>query len=91
MLQFLIYNAAELIIIIFSCFTALAVQLDKHTVGYLTYNAGLQSSMSTVLEHNTEKQNFLMTCSIGIPHCFISASYTRKLIEHELKLRLAAK
>lgn len=75
----------------FHHFAALAVQLDKHTVGYLTYNAGLQSSMSTVLEHNTEKQHFLMTCSIGIPHCFISASYTRKLVEHELKLRLAAK
>ncbi|XP_055313601.1 dnaJ homolog subfamily C member 11 [Sitodiplosis mosellana] len=69
----------------------LAVQLDKHTVGYLTYNAGLQSSMSCVLERSTEKQHFLVTCSVGIPHSFISCSYTRKLIDYELKLRLAAK
>lgn len=74
-----------------SKFIALAVQLDKHTVGYLTYNAGLQSSISTVLEHSNEKQHLLVTCSIGIPHCFISASYTRKLIDYEMKLRLAAK
>lgn len=47
--------------------------------------------MSTVLEHSTEKQHFVLTCSIGIPHCFVSASYMRKLVEHELKLRLSAK
>lgn len=70
---------------------ALAVQLDKHTVGYLTYNAGLQSSMSTVLERNTEKYHLALTINIGIPHCYLSASYTRKFIEHELKLKLAAK
>lgn len=72
-------------------FSALAVQLDKHTVGYLTYNAGLQSSMSCVLEHSTDKQHVLITCSVGIPHSFISASYTKKLTDYELKLRLAAK
>lgn len=69
----------------------LAVQLDKHTVGFLTYNAGIQSSMSCILEHSTEKQHLLITCSVGIPHSFISASYTKKLIDYELKLRLAAK
>lgn len=47
--------------------------------------------MTTIIEHNTEKQHYALTCSIGIPNCFISASYTRKLIEHELKLRVAAK
>lgn len=51
----------------------------------------MRTSMSTILEHNTERQYFLFTCSVGIPHCFISASYTRKLIEYEMKLRLAAK
>lgn len=70
---------------------ALAVQLDKHTVGYFTYSAGLQSAVSTVLEHSTEKQHLLVTCSVGIPHSFISCSYTRKFIDYEMKLRLAAK
>lgn len=73
------------------CVLALAVQLDKHTVGYLTYNAGIQSSVSCVLEHSTEKQHLLVTGCVGIPHSFISASYTKKLIDYELKLRLAAK
>lgn len=69
----------------------LAVQLDKHTVGYLTYNTGLQSSMSTVVEHNTDKHYWNATVLIGIPHCYLSASYTKKMAEHELKLRLAGK
>lgn len=65
--------------------------MDKHTVGYLTYNAGFQSSMSTVIEHSTEKQHFFMTCLVGIPHCYVSASYTRTLAEREMKIRLATK
>lgn len=75
----------------FASCSALGVQLDKHTVGYLTYNAGAQSSMSTILEHSNEKQHFSLTCTLGIPHSFISASYTRKMADHELKLKLAAK
>lgn len=70
---------------------ALAVQLDRHTVGYLTYNAGVQSSMATVVEHNTDKHNWQLQCLIGLPHCYVSASYTKKLIEYELKIRLAVK
>lgn len=71
--------------------TSLGVQLDKHTVGYLTYNGGMQSSMSTVLEHNTDKHAINATVLIGIPHCYLSASYTRKLFENDLKLKLAGK
>ncbi|KAG4070024.1 hypothetical protein HA402_013684 [Bradysia odoriphaga] len=69
----------------------LGVQLDKHTVGYLTYTTGVQSSMSTVLEYNTEKQHFVLTCTIGVPHCFVSASYMRRLKEQELKVKVSGK
>ncbi|XP_058838201.1 dnaJ homolog subfamily C member 11 [Topomyia yanbarensis] len=69
----------------------LAIQLDKHTVGYLTYNAGLQSSMSTTIEHNTDKYHYNLSATLGIPHCYLTASYTRKLVEQELKLRVALK
>lgn len=69
----------------------LAIQLDKHTVGYLTYNAGLQSSMSTTIEHNTEKYHYNLSATLGIPHCYLTASYTRKFLEQELKLRAALK
>lgn len=71
--------------------SSLAIQLDKHTVGYLTYNAGLQSSMSTTIEHNTDKYHYNLSATLGIPHCYMTASYTRKLVEQELKLRVALK
>ncbi|XP_055630743.1 dnaJ homolog subfamily C member 11 [Toxorhynchites rutilus septentrionalis] len=69
----------------------LAMQLDKHTVGYLTYNAGLQSSMSTSIEHNTDRYHYNLSATLGIPHCYITASYTRKMVEQEMKLRVALK
>lgn len=72
-------------------FAALALQLDKQTVGYLTYNGGMQSTMSTVIERNTENHHMALTLTIGVPHCFVAASYTRKLIEREMKLKLATK
>ncbi len=47
--------------------------------------------MSTVLEYNTEKQHFVLTCTIGVPHCFVSASYMRRLKEQELKVKISGK
>lgn len=75
----------------FTFVVAMAIQLDKNTLGYLTYNAGLQSSMSTVVERNTEKYHCNLTITLGIPHCYIAAAYTRKLLEQGLKLRVALK
>lgn len=70
----------------------LAIQLDKHTVGYLTYTAaGLQTSMSTVLERNTEKNYVNTMVLLGIPHSYISFNYIRRMIELEMKLKLALK
>ncbi|XP_059622338.1 dnaJ homolog subfamily C member 11 [Phlebotomus argentipes] len=72
--------------------SSLACQLSKHTVGYLTYNlSGMTRSMSTTVEQNTEKHHFQVTLLVGIPHSYISAAYTRKLQEQELKLRVATK
>ncbi|XP_055707223.1 dnaJ homolog subfamily C member 11 [Phlebotomus papatasi] len=72
--------------------SSLACQLGKHTVGYLTYNlAGSARSMSTTVEQNTDRHHFQVTLLLGIPHCYISAAYTRKLLEQELKLRVATK
>lgn len=70
----------------------LAVQLDKHTVGYLTYNAaGVQSSLSTIIERNTEKNYMNLTFSLGLPHCFVACNYIRRLTEREMKLKLAGR
>lgn len=70
---------------------AMAIQLDRHTVGYLTYNAGIQSSLATVVERNKEKYYFNFTALVGIPHCYFSLSYMRKFVEQEMKLRASAK
>lgn len=69
-----------------------AVQLDKHTVGYLTYSAaGVQSSLSTIVERNTEKNYVNLTFSLGLPHSFVSCNYIRRLTEREIKLKLAGR
>lgn len=69
-----------------------AIQLDKHTIGYLTYNAaGVQSSLSTIIERNTEKNYVNLTFSLGLPHSYVSCNYIRRLIEHEMKLKLSGR
>lgn len=69
-----------------------AIQLDKHTVGYLTYSAaGLNSSLSTIIERNSEKNYVNLTFSLGLPHSFVACNYIRRLVEHEMKLKLAGK
>ncbi|XP_053961871.1 dnaJ homolog subfamily C member 11 [Anastrepha ludens] len=72
-------------------FSTLAVQLDKHTVGSLTLNVSTQSSMTTQIDSSTEKHAWATSFVIGFPHIYLSAAYTRKMIENELKLKLAAK
>jgi DnaJ homolog subfamily C member 11 len=69
-----------------------AIQLDKHTVGYLTYSAaGVQSSLSTIVERNTERNYVNLTFSLGLPHSFVSCNYIRRLTEQEMKLKLSGK
>lgn len=70
----------------------LAVQLDKHTVGYLTYNAaGVQSSLSTIIERNSEKNYVNLTFSLGLPHSYVSCNFIHRLTEQEMKLKLGGK
>ncbi|XP_001361879.3 dnaJ homolog subfamily C member 11 [Drosophila pseudoobscura] len=72
-------------------FSTLAVQLDKHTVGSLTLNAGPQSSMSTQIDHSKDEYALSSSFVIGSPHIYFGLSYTRKMIENEMKLKLAVK
>ncbi|KDR18967.1 dnaJ homolog subfamily C member 11 isoform X2 [Zootermopsis nevadensis] len=71
--------------------TTLATQLDKHTVGYLTWRAGHQSSMSTTIVRDTMTSHAAFSIQFGIPHSFFSLSYTHKFEEMELKLRGSVK
>ncbi|PSN53871.1 hypothetical protein C0J52_02423 [Blattella germanica] len=66
---------------------SLATQLDKHTVGYLTYRMGGQSSMSTVIVRDTATSHMAFSIQFGIPHSYLSLSYVHKFEEEKLKLR----
>ncbi|XP_017866175.1 PREDICTED: dnaJ homolog subfamily C member 11 [Drosophila arizonae] len=72
-------------------FSTLAVQLDKHTVGSLTLNAGPQSSMTTQVDHSNDQHAISTSFVIGTPHMYFGVSYTRKMLENEMKLKLATK
>uniref|UniRef100_A0A023GL89 J domain-containing protein n=1 Tax=Amblyomma triste TaxID=251400 RepID=A0A023GL89_AMBTT len=56
----------------------LARQLGKHTVGYLTWKAGLQSSMNTSIVWDTSYGHFIGVLQFGIPNTFAMVSYTYK-------------
>lgn len=71
---------------------SLAIQLDKHTVGYLTYTAaGVSTSLSTVIERNNEKNYVNLTFSLGLPHSFVACNYIRRITQHEMKVKLSGK
>ncbi|XP_034110147.1 dnaJ homolog subfamily C member 11 isoform X1 [Drosophila sulfurigaster albostrigata] len=72
-------------------FSTLAVQLDKHTIGSLTLNAGPQSSMTTQIDHSTDQHAISTSFVLGTPHIYFTMSYTRKMLENEMKLKLSAK
>ncbi|GBP93246.1 DnaJ homolog subfamily C member 11, partial [Eumeta japonica] len=73
--------------------TTAALQLDGHSVGYLTYRAGGTggSSMTSSYVRDSEHYHTSAALQLGTPHSFISISLMRKLPEHDLKLRLALK
>ncbi|VVC94340.1 unnamed protein product [Leptidea sinapis] len=73
--------------------TTMALQLDAHSVGYLTYRAGGQggSSMTSTYVRDSEKYHLNSAVQIGNPHSFISFNIMRKVPQHDMKLRLALK
>lgn len=60
------------------CNLVLARQLGKHTVGYLTWKAGLQSAMNTTVVWDTSYGHFIGALQFGIPNTFAMMSYTYK-------------
>ncbi|CAN7938279.1 unnamed protein product, partial [Ixodes hexagonus] len=63
------------------CNIVLARQLGKHTVGYLTWKAGIQSSMNTTVIYDTSYGNFYLLfvpLQFGIPNTFAMMSYIYK-------------
>ncbi|XP_044266778.1 dnaJ homolog subfamily C member 11 [Tribolium madens] len=71
--------------------STLAMQIDKHSVGYLTYHGGIRSFVSTSVVRDTEFNHYNLSIQVGLPHSYISLNYTRKMINQELKLRISIK
>ncbi|XP_013146507.1 PREDICTED: dnaJ homolog subfamily C member 11 [Papilio polytes] len=73
--------------------STMALQLDAHSVGYLTYRAGGQSgsSMTSMYVRDSDKYHTNTALQIGNPHSFISFNVMRKLPQFDMKLRLALK
>lgn len=67
------------------------MQLDKHTVGYLTYRAGIQGAMSTMIVRDTSRSYTSFSVHFGLIHSFVSLNYTYKMEEKQLKLRGSVK
>ncbi|KAL1116760.1 hypothetical protein AAG570_005232, partial [Ranatra chinensis] len=71
--------------------TTVAMQLDRHTMGYLSWRGGSSSGMSTTVARDTEKGHITGTVLLGVPHSYISLAYTWKLKEREIKIKAAVK
>ncbi|XP_034934623.1 dnaJ homolog subfamily C member 11 [Chelonus insularis] len=66
---------------------SLGQQLDKHTVGYITYKGGIQNGMTTMIVRDTPESYTSFTLQFGLVNSFASLSYTYKMVEKEMKLR----
>ncbi|KAK9888854.1 hypothetical protein WA026_001075 [Henosepilachna vigintioctopunctata] len=71
--------------------STLAMQIDKHSVGYLTYHGGIRSLVSTSFVRDTELNTFNFAIQVGLPHSHVTFNYTRKILSQELKLKLLIK
>ncbi|XP_029050782.1 dnaJ homolog subfamily C member 11 isoform X2 [Osmia bicornis bicornis] len=65
----------------------LSMELDTHTIGQLTYNAGPESAMSTAIVRDTSRSYTSFRLQFGIQRSFLSLNYTHKMEERGMKLR----
>ncbi|CAG9771903.1 unnamed protein product [Ceutorhynchus assimilis] len=71
--------------------STLAMQIDKHSIGYVSYHGGVRSMFSTQIVRDTEKNRYNFSIQVGVPHSYVQLQYTRKWLSREMKLRLAVK
>ena len=67
---------------------ALGYQLDRRTVGYLSYRVGRPASVQAMLVRETEHSRQSASLHVGVPHSYLSASLMLALPEADLKARL---
>jgi hypothetical protein len=73
-------------LLIFSYVSAVAMQLNKSTMGSLVWRAGMASSMSCSLTRDTPSMHFVSMLQFGIPHSFGFIAYTHKLVDGKVRL-----
>lgn len=71
--------------------STLGMPLDVHTQGYLTWNIGFASSMTTMLIRDTESSHSSIMLSLGLSSSFVSMNHTWKINEEDLRLRVHCK
>lgn len=71
--------------------STLAMQIDKHSIGYISYHGGIRQLFSTQIIRDTESNRYNFSIQVGVPHSFVQMQYTRKMVVQELRLRLAVK
>lgn len=71
--------------------SALGMPLDRYTQGYITWNVGFASSMTTMIVRDTDKSHSSIVFSLGLTSSFMSASQTWKINKADLKLRVYCK
>lgn len=71
--------------------STLAMQIDKHSIGYISYHGGIRQLFSTQIIRDTETNRYNFSIQVGVPHSFVQMQYTRKMVVQELRLRLAVK
>ncbi|XP_033100299.1 dnaJ homolog subfamily C member 11-like [Anneissia japonica] len=71
--------------------TVVARQLDKHTIGYLTWKWGMQSAMTSMLIRDTTNTRLVCQLQLGIPNSFASVNMVKKFEHNDAKLNVAVK
>lgn len=71
--------------------SAIGMPLERHTQGYMTWNVGLSSAMTTMIVRNTDKSYTGAVFSLGVSSSFVSMNHTWKINKEDLKLRIYCK
>lgn len=71
--------------------STIAMQIDNHSVAYLTYQGGLRSLLSTSLVRDTEYSTLNIAMQVGLPHSFVMCSFIKKMLSNEMKLKIVVK
>ena len=71
--------------------SVLTRQFSKNFIGYMSWKAGGDSSLATVVVYENSLCRVNSSVSFGIRHSFISGSYTHKFKERDARIKVGLK